>query len=148
MLIPFTVTIAEAERDRSLASKLKKESSGILTWAVKGCLEYQRIGLAPPQQVLVATKNYREEMDVLGDFLAATCIKKAGAETRARDLYQAYRSWCERTGEEPLNQRNFGMRLTERGFRRRKSGGAYLYTDIGLLVSDTTVDDRLRDEEG
>ena len=37
-LIPFNVTIPENEQDKSLLHKLKCEWSGILRWAVQGCL--------------------------------------------------------------------------------------------------------------
>jgi putative DNA primase/helicase len=47
-LIPFTVTIAPERQDKQLTEKLKPEWSGILRWAVDGCLEWQRIGLTPP----------------------------------------------------------------------------------------------------
>jgi putative DNA primase/helicase len=47
-LVPFTVTVPLAARDPELAEKLKAEWPGILAWAINGCLEWQRIGLAPP----------------------------------------------------------------------------------------------------
>src|ERR1017187_1284583 len=47
-LIPFTVTIAENERDPELTEKLKAEYPGILQWAIEGCLMWQREGLNPP----------------------------------------------------------------------------------------------------
>src|SRR3990167_1056257 len=40
-LVPFTVTIPEAERDSKLSSKLRGELPGILAWAIRGCLEWQ-----------------------------------------------------------------------------------------------------------
>jgi putative DNA primase/helicase len=50
-LIPFTVTIPLEERDQELTDKLKGEWPGILAWMVKGCLEWQRQGLRPPEAV-------------------------------------------------------------------------------------------------
>src|SRR5262249_10483492 len=41
-LIPFTVTIPEAERDPQLSEKLKAEWPGILRWMIDGCLMWQR----------------------------------------------------------------------------------------------------------
>ena len=38
-LIPFNVTIPDAEQDRQLPEKLKDEWTGILKWAVEGCLK-------------------------------------------------------------------------------------------------------------
>ncbi len=43
-LIPFNVTIPAGERDPKLAEKLKSEWPGILAWAVKGCLEWRKVG--------------------------------------------------------------------------------------------------------
>ncbi len=54
-MIPFTVTIPPAKRDKTLTDRLLAERDGILAWAVEGCLEWQRDGLNPPQTVLAAT---------------------------------------------------------------------------------------------
>jgi putative DNA primase/helicase len=48
LLVPFTVEIPKAERDPKLMEKLRAEWPAILRWALNGCLEWQRIGLAPP----------------------------------------------------------------------------------------------------
>jgi putative DNA primase/helicase len=57
-LIPFNVTIPESQRDPQLFDKLKPEWGGILQWAVDGCLEWQRTGLAPPAAVRKAIADY------------------------------------------------------------------------------------------
>ena len=43
-LIPFEVTIPEAERDKALPDKLRKEYPQILTWMIQGRLTWQRSG--------------------------------------------------------------------------------------------------------
>jgi len=75
-LIPFTVPISDEERDSELSEKLESELSGILAWAVQGCLSWQREGLEEPDEVKVATSNYKEEEeeDVIADFLADRCM--------------------------------------------------------------------------
>jgi putative DNA primase/helicase len=60
-LIPFTVRIPDEEQDKELPRKLRVESPGILAWCVRGCLEWQRHGLAEPDEVKAATKKYRIE---------------------------------------------------------------------------------------
>jgi putative DNA primase/helicase len=50
LLVPFTVQIPPAERDPYLARKLKAEWPAILRWCIDGCLQWQRIGLAPPSR--------------------------------------------------------------------------------------------------
>jgi putative DNA primase/helicase len=47
--IPFIVTIPEGGRDLLLPDKLRAEWPAILAWAIEGCLEWQRIGLALPR---------------------------------------------------------------------------------------------------
>jgi putative DNA primase/helicase len=64
-LIPFKVEIPASEKDGTLGEKLKAEAPGILAWAVRGCLEWQRMGLEEPECVQKATGDYAEEMDVV-----------------------------------------------------------------------------------
>lgn len=140
-LIPFNVTIPEAERDKELPEKLKAELPGILAWAVEGCVAWQIEGLDPPDEVRLATQGYREEMDVLAGFLNDCCIVKSIARVSAGDLYGAYCKWCEANGERPLSQRAFGMRLTERGFTRmRGTGGRFWWEGLGLVERESGKD--------
>lgn len=50
-MVAFPVVIPAAERDPALPMKLKEELAGILIWAIKGCLEWQKVGLLPPASV-------------------------------------------------------------------------------------------------
>lgn len=47
----FSVTIPPKERQPNLSAKLQAELPGIMAWMIAGCLEWQRIGLAPPAVV-------------------------------------------------------------------------------------------------
>lgn len=114
-LVPFTVEILRSEIDPALPHKLDRELPGILAWAVKGYQLWQHSGLVPPQKVLTATQEYREEMDTLGAFLSDTCVVEFSAEAQAGALYAAYRTYCERSGERPLAQKDFGLALKQRG---------------------------------
>lgn len=120
-LVPFKVTIPPAEQDPQLGEKLLAELTGILAWAVQGCLEWQVHGLDVPATVLAATENYREEMDVIGDFLEERCALEDGATVTTRELYSAYEEWAKNAGEKPIARNAFGMRLAERGFERTRT---------------------------
>ena len=136
-LIPFTETIPPGEQDTELPEKLRGELSGILAWVVEGCLEWRLDGLQPPHEVLAATEQYREEMDVLGTFLGDCCGLGPEKNVAATDLYRAYSQWCEDTGETQETQRKFGRRLTERGvFTRYKGGssGGHRWRGLDLLT--------------
>jgi len=121
-LVPFDVTIPERERDTSLPDKLRAEAPGILAWCVEGCMDWRTNGLGTPEEVKAATAEYQSEMDVLGDFIQERCEAESEAEVTKSALYEAYAKWAEESGERPLSKKEFGMRLTERGFEGDRSG--------------------------
>lgn len=132
-LIPFKITIPEADRDPRLLERLIAELPGILNWAVEGCLAWQRDGLGHAEAVTVATNTYREESDVLAGFLAQECTVADTARAQSSWLFKAYREWAERSSEKPLSQTAFSLRLTEKGFHKIKNGaGQMVFIGIGL----------------
>ena len=135
-LVPFTVTIPESERDPALYEKLRAELPGIMAWAVRGCLDWQRSGLQAPDMVRAAVKEYRAEMDILGAFLSENCLIGESFKVSAKALYASYRTWAEKNGERSATQRRFGSAMTERGFDRERTRGGYFYLKIGLCVND------------
>jgi len=136
-LIPFTVTIPEAEQDKRLGDKLQAELPGILAWAVRGCLAWQRDGLGVPETVTAATEAYRAESDELAGFLEERIDLDARGQEQAGPLYQAYKTWAEANGlkdRDILTNVKFGRQLTERGFDKYKdpSTRTYFYTGLTL----------------
>jgi putative DNA primase/helicase len=122
-LIPFTETIPPAEQDKKLPEKLRAELSGILAWAVEGCLEWRREGLQAPDEVRKATGQYRSEMDVIGAFLQDECEIGLDYREPFTIVYKRYEEWCEDGGERAETRRKFNARLKERGgFEARRSG--------------------------
>lgn len=124
-LIPFEVQIPKDKVDPDLGDKLKAELPGILNWAIEGCYAWQQIGLPTPAKVQRATSDYRSSQDLLGAFLMECCVvcpQKRSGITRVRDIYGAYKHWCEEAGERAMSKRNFSFRLTERGFKKRRAG--------------------------
>ena len=97
-LIPFTVTIPEAEQDKTLGDKLLAELPGILAWAVRGCLAWQRDGLGIPAEVIDATVAYRAESDELAPFLEECCNLGERLQAQAGPLFEAYKKWAEDGG--------------------------------------------------
>ena len=136
-LIPYEVTIPDAEQDRQLPEKLMDEAEGILAWLVEGCLRWQAEGLKPPRSVVEATESYRNEMDALGEFITDCCVMFPGAEVKTADLYEAYEQWCQANGEKDLlSKRGFTMRLIERGgILREHTRNHRSYRGIGLKVT-------------
>lgn len=127
-LIPFNVTIPLEEQDKDLAEKLANEAPGILAWAVRGCLAWQKDGLGSPPEVEKATADYRSSEDSLTAFLGEICELEPHATVRASALLKDYREW---SGDKHLTQRRFGQMLSERGFERFTSNGVW-YKGIAL----------------
>ena len=133
-LVNFGVTIPEHQKDQTLPIKLQQELSGILTWAVMGCLEWQAYSLKPPAEVISATKSYRVEMDIMSDFINDCCVVDESVAGEFSSLYDRYCIWCENSGEKPANPRTFGKRLAERGYKPDKgTGGVRVRMGIDLL---------------
>lgn len=140
-LIPFNTTFhdlgkGDPVKDTAMEEKLTAELTGILTWAVQGCLAWQQYGLTLPKAVHEATDEYRQQQDVLAAWLNECCVVKQLADAKAADLYASYSEWCEANGERPEPQRRFGMRLTERGFQRQKRMVGHFWLGVGLRETD------------
>lgn len=114
-LIPWTVIIPAAQRDKALGEKLRAELPGIVAWAVRGCLEWQREGLGAPKAVTDATMHYREESDATGEFLDAYCAFNPDSSVPRKRIREAYEQWAKDNGHAALGARRFAERLRERG---------------------------------
>ena len=142
-VIPFEVQIADGDKDPHLPEKLRTEMPGILAWAVRGCLEWQRIGLAEPAAVKEATAAYQAGEDVLGDFLGECCELQAALKVTAAALYSTYFKWAEVNNERPLSKKNFGARLQEgrRIFAGQNIGPKHArgWEGVGLIDTESAA---------
>jgi putative DNA primase/helicase len=135
-LIPFTQKFEGADRDERLEEKLKQELQGILAWAVRGAVEYHRVGLQEPQAVMLATLDYRESSDVLADFISERCVLGSEERGTRAALFNAYRAWGEGQGyreKDLLSVGVFGKKLGER-FANAKWNGQRVYRGFGVRV--------------
>jgi putative DNA primase/helicase len=132
-LIPFEVYFPPEKRTKGLSDILiKEEGPGILKWLVDGCLEWQRIGLAEPEKVLNAVKEYRSEQNVLMDFIGQCADSfldnealREVAKEKTSNLYERYVAWCKENGEKKvLTSRKFGLKLTPLGYKPHENNGA------------------------
>lgn len=138
-LIPFTVTIPDAEQDPQLAEKLRAELPGILTWAVSGCLDWQAHGLGMHADVRAATEAYRGEEDLIARFLEECCTTEPTATIQSSGLYERYVAWCKQAGEHALTQTMLGRHLAEKGFDSKKKGTKW-WIGLGLRDGWDSVD--------
>ena len=64
-IIPFDVVIPDEKQDRYLGDKLKTEYGRILWWCIEGAMKWYKDGIAQPEDVASAVKEYKSEMDLV-----------------------------------------------------------------------------------
>lgn len=137
LLVPFTVTIPKEERDKKLPEKLKAEWPGILNWMIKGCLEWQRSGLCPPDAVVSATREYLEAEDAIVAWLNDECTLEADAFTTSRVAFSSWKNWANNVRESAGSEKRFAQNLAAHGFEahRRSSARGFL----GFTVNQSAM---------
>jgi putative DNA primase/helicase len=140
LLVPFTVQIPPAERDTKLAEKLEVEWPAILRWAIDGCLEWQRIGLAPPAIVTDATADYFAGEDSFGQWLEDRCdvdIDNNHKWDRIADLFADWSIYAQGDGDKGVTKKAFNSLMASRGFTacRKGSPTARCFSGIRLKPS-------------
>ncbi|NQT21638.1 MAG: hypothetical protein HQ592_18175 [Planctomycetes bacterium] len=134
-MIPFQREFKGAAADKDLIHKLRAEAPGILTLAVRCCLDWQKHGLKAPASVLDATDEYREESDPLARFVDECCDVIEALSVPASTLYKGYHDWAESENmqtREILTNTAFGRKMTERFQKERIPGSGKRYLGIGL----------------
>lgn len=131
-LVPFEVQIQPGEDIKDFGERLQAESSGILNWLLKGCMDWQAKGKdAPvPDTIKAATEDYGHEEDVIGRFVA-DCIKQIPAGfVPGGKVYDTYKQWCECAGIEPMTGTAFGRKLLSIPWITKSKKGTVKYQGI------------------
>lgn len=122
----------EHPKDPQLKEKLQAEASGILSFLVRGCLEYQKAGLIPPDCIKMATGGYRDKEDTLRIFFDDCCVIRTEVSAKASTLYSAYKDWCVQQNLHAMSGTAFGEKIKSRFTSERKTTGM-MYLGIGIL---------------
>lgn len=132
-MVPFARTFMPDERDPHLLAKLKVETPHILAWMVDGSVAWTKHGLSDtPKAIDAATDEYRVDQDIIGRWLEECTSPAPQGEVSTGDLYACYSEWCISSGLRPASIVVLGRRLSERGYRARKSNGNRLWCGLTL----------------
>jgi putative DNA primase/helicase len=96
--IPFKRTFEPHERDRKIMQKLWDEREGILTWAIEGHRLWTAEGLGSCDEVDEAVRAYREDSDILAEFISDKCVYGSDEMVQASVLYKAMYEWYRNQG--------------------------------------------------
>ncbi len=131
MLVKFGYIVPDEKIDPLLASKLKEERDGILTWLVRHSLDWQRNGLRIPDKVRQEIETYRSDMDIMNQFLEDCCELDPSAEIRVSEFLSQFNYFLTSIGEPKISARGLNSLLNGRLKRKRKNDGWYF---VGIKV--------------
>jgi putative DNA primase/helicase len=113
--IPFNFVVPEHKIDINKAEKLIAELPGILDWAFEGCRRWHLTGFEEPLTVIQSTEEFKDEMNIIRDFIDSCCEKSDGYTTREK-LFPLYENWHRKNiGPRPMSGTDFGIGLRELG---------------------------------
>lgn len=146
-LVPWQADIPASQRDKGLKDKLLAERDGIFAWLMRGLIDWKKNGLIEPEDVRLATSEYRDDSDTIGRFLRQTC--QTGEDTRQRpwrvrkgDLFELYQAWCHQTGGYEMAERAFSKEMSAKRFKEKHSNGAWWVGIQPVVTLDDLKDGR------
>lgn len=107
---------------KNFERRLFPELSGILNWAIAGCLDWAAHGLGMPPAINQATQDYRKEMDKLQAFIEDYCIEGEKEKCILKDLYAVYSHHCKEHNEYCVDKHEFQERLERKAQYTVKRG--------------------------
>lgn len=127
MIVPFRVTIPEAEQDKTLAGKIiSSELPGVFNWILSGLKRLLQTEKFTDSQIVKNTlETYKCESDSVAMFLEEEGYKKSAEDyLPLKDLYFEYKNFCGDSGYNKLGRTNFSKRLENHGImvERRNFG--------------------------
>lgn len=128
--VPFDVEIKKEDWDLQLRDKLLQEREGILAWLVDGAMMWYDGGLLAPEAIIQASQEYREELDIISDFVGLCCDVNAGSEIVNHELYTVYKHWCVMFDIRQKTSNSFSREMNERGFKSFKKNGIRFKTGL------------------
>lgn len=129
LLIPFEVTIPDAEQDRELGGKIiGSELSGVFNWVLDGLQRLLRQKrFTQSKTVDDALTQYRTRSDSVRSYLEEYGLQPSvDAHKPLKDIYTAYTAHCKESGSHPCALRTFAERMRNMGFTITRSNGIRL----------------------
>lgn len=133
LVLPFNRIFTEPEQDKELIQKLLAELPGILNWCLEGLALYRQEGLVVPASIQAAGAEYREDMDLLADWMTQQCVLDPQATSSTGPLFNDYMRFnADDTVSQRLSVRAFGRKLKDHGFAACKVNGQRAWRGIRL----------------
>jgi putative DNA primase/helicase len=118
--------------DSTLTEALMAEASGILAWAIQGCLDWQRDGLQPPETIMTATAEYFNEQDMVAQWATERCRIPQMAMLPSAAAFADWQEWARLRGEDPGTSKTFSANL-ERQFLKKRTSAGNVFLGVNLI---------------
>ena len=133
LIVPFNITIPEAEQDKELAKKIiQAELSGVFNWVLEGMKRLlSQKNFTESEIVRNQVEEYKRQSDNVSLYLEEHNYNISVSETIAfKVLYGEYRDYCRDCGYHCCTKRTFGERLRNLGYTlERKAAGMVIYIE-------------------
>ena len=130
LVVPFNVTIPEAEQNKQLAPDIiRSELSGVFNWVLDGLRRLLVQGrFTDCEAVRQAVEAYKVQSDSVRSFLDEYEYQKDTERTTARKLlYGEYKAYCQEDGYRPVHSKNFAKRLDAIGIATIRRNGGHVH---------------------
>ncbi|MEY3664270.1 MAG: hypothetical protein RLZZ153_452 [Pseudomonadota bacterium] len=132
VMLKFGRRFTQAQQDPHMEDKLLAERNGILRWMVEGAQKYLADRIKPSTSMLAELRTYRQDSDLLGEFLEDKTRSDPSAQVPQQLLFSRYSHWCAESSVRSMSKKQFTQRLMERGFLEKKSGSNRYYVGLTL----------------
>ena len=125
LIIPFDITIPEAEQDKNLHAKIiDNELSGVFNWVLEGLyrlLKQKRFSDCEASKQ--AVEKYKLESDSVQMFLSENGYNVSAVnDMPLTDLFREYKSYCIESGFKACSKQTFAKRLRNIGYSTERKG--------------------------
>lgn len=141
LIVPFNVTIPEAEQDKELSKKIiDNELSGVFNWVLDGLNRLlSQKGFSKSSAIEKQVEQYKTESDSVKMFIEEESYEKSTISKKyLKDIYTDYADYCKSNGYRPCNTKSLSKRLTNIGFEMtRNKQGSQVYIEKKDFVEPT-----------
>lgn len=124
VLIPFAYHFPPEKRINRYEDILIKEASGILNWLIQGWEDYRKNGLGDyPQSVKVALEEYRDECDILAQFMQENYQNMPEQKVALKNLTARFNEWAPQNGHKTSESHRLGKLLRQHDYKIETGNG-------------------------
>ncbi|MCF0237516.1 MAG: hypothetical protein HUK24_02860, partial [Sphaerochaetaceae bacterium] len=109
VIIRFPNAVQESKKDETLMEKFRAETNGIFMFALEGLkrLMSKNWRFSLTETNIQELQNYREENNSVLSFIKECVRQEDNHAVPSAELYQSYKTFCEKGGLTPFSQRSF-----------------------------------------